>query len=306
MSSVVRFQAELGRWLARGLDDGLAPTALVQTMIDEHMQPAVAHALVEAFVGARRDGLVLPIDSLVVGDEDGGPPVFFREAPLLGPGATLQTSEGAVRVLARGGGPNLALLGALLTPVECEELIALARPRLVPSTVVDPQTGQDVVAGYRDSLGMFFRPGETSFIARLDRRFSEVTGLPVENGEGLQVLCYGVGGATAPHFDFVAPTNAANEGSVARSGQRRSTLLAYLTDVEAGGETVFPRAGWSVHPARGNAVYFESSNSRGQLDPLSLHAGRPVSRGEKWIVTKWMRQRRFVAREGLLGAPTLG
>ena len=105
-----------------------------------------------------------------------------------------------------------------MSPAECAQLIALARPRLVPSTVVDPQTGQDVVAGYRNSAGMFFRPGETDFIARLDRRFPEVMNLPVENGEGLQVLCYGAGGATAPHFDFVAPTNAANQASSRAAG----------------------------------------------------------------------------------------
>jgi prolyl 4-hydroxylase len=296
MSSIVRFRQELGQWLVRGLDDGLAPTVLVQTMIDEHMQPAVAHAIVDAFVGARRSGVALPVDSLVIDDVNGEAPIFFREAPVMRFGASVPTSDGPVRVLARGGGPNLALVGGLLSPAECEELVALARPRLQASTVVDPQTGQDVVAGYRNSRGMFFRPGETDFIARLDRRFSEVMNLPVENGEGLQVLCYGPGGATSPHFDFVAPTNAANQASVERSGQRVSTLLAYLTDVEEGGETDFPRAGWTVQPARGNAIYFESCNTRGQLDPLSLHSGRPVVRGEKWVVTKWMRQRRFVAR----------
>jgi prolyl 4-hydroxylase len=292
VSTLVRFQPELASWLERGLDEGVAPTALVQTMIDEHMQPAVAHAIVNAFVDARRGGVAAPVDSLVV--DDG--PVFLRDPPVIAAGGSLPTSDGPVRVLARGGGPNLALLGGLLSPAECEELVALARPRLQASTVVDPQTGQDVVAGYRNSLGMFFRPGESAFIARLDRRFAEATNLPVENGEGLQVLSYGEGGATSPHFDFVAPTNAANQASVARSGQRRSTLLAYLTDVEGGGETVFPRAGWSVRPVRGNAIYFESCNARGQLDPLSLHAGRPVDCGEKWVVTKWMRQQRFVAR----------
>jgi prolyl 4-hydroxylase len=293
VSALVRFRPELGQWLQRGLDDGLAPAALVKTMIDEHMQPAVAHAIVTAFVNARREGVAVPVDSLVLDDEA---PVFLREPALIKAGATLPTSDGPVRVLARGESPHLALLGDLMSPAECEALIALARPRLVPSTVVDPQTGQDVVAGYRNSVGMFFRLGENDLIARLDRRFSEAMNLPVENGEGLQVLCYGPGGATAPHYDFVVPTNPANLASVERSGQRLSTLLAYLTDVEAGGETVFPRAGWSVQPRRGNAIYFESSNNRAQLDPQSLHAGRPVERGEKWVVTKWMRQRRFVPR----------
>ena len=293
MSTVVRFQPELADWLQQGLDAGQAPTALIQTMIDEQMQPAVAHALVGAFENARRAGAAVPRDTLVVEDDHA---IFYRETPLIAAGATLATSDGPVAVLARGSSPTLALLGGVMSPDECAQLIALARPRLVASTVVDPQTGQDVVAGYRNSLGMFFRPGENQLIGRLDRRFAEIMRLPVENGEGLQVLCYGAGGATAPHFDFVAPTNAANQASVARSGQRISTLLIYLTDVAEGGETVFPRAGWSIQPRTGNAIYFESCNRNGQLDPQSLHAGQPVVRGEKWVVTKWMRQRRFIPR----------
>jgi prolyl 4-hydroxylase len=286
VSTVVRFQPELADWLQHGLDAGQAPAALAQRMIDEQMQPAVAHALVGAFVDARRSGAAVPRDALVVPDDAA---VFFREAPLIAPGATLPSPDGPVRVLARASSPNLALLGEVMSPDERAELIALARPRLIASTVVDPQTGQDVVAGYRNSLGMFFRPGESDLIARLDRRFAALMQLPAENGEGLQVLCYGPGGATSPHFDFVAPTNAANQASVARSGQRICTLLVYLNDVQEGGETVFPRAGWSIQPRAGNAIYFESCNRRGQLDPQSLHGGQPVVRGEKWIVTKWMR-----------------
>jgi len=42
-------------------------------------------------------------------------------------------------------------------------------------------------------------------------------------------------------------------------------------------------------------VYFEYCNSRGQVDAASLHAGAPVTDGEKWIATKWMRERPFVS-----------
>jgi prolyl 4-hydroxylase len=58
---------------------------------------------------------------------------------------------------------------------------------------------------------------------------------------------------------------------------------------------VFPELGLSVLPKKGSAVYFEYTNSHGQLDHRTLHAGAPVLRGEKWIVTKWMRQRRYGA-----------
>jgi prolyl 4-hydroxylase len=199
-----------------------------------------------------------------------------------------------IDVVARSEKPMIATLDGVVTPEECAQLVELARPRLAPSTVADARTGKDVVTARRTSMGMFFRPKENELIARLDRRFAEVAALPVENGEGLQILQYAVGAQFPPHFDFVQPSNKANQESIARSGQRVSTLIAYLNDVEDGGETAFPTAGCTVFPRQGRAVYFEYANSRGQVDPRTLHAGRPVLRGEKWIATKWMRERRFV------------
>ena len=83
------------------------------------------------------------------------------------------------------------------------------------------------------------------------------------------------GGPCAPHHDFLAPTNAANIASVARSGQRVSTLVAYLNDVPPGGETCFPAIGLSVSPQRGHAVYFEYGNDAEEVDETLL--SRPVA-----------------------------
>ena len=189
----------------------------------------------------------------------------------------------------------IALLESVLSPTECDELIALARPRLKPSTVVDPYTGEDKIAEHRDSEGMFFELNETPFIARLDRRISELMNCPVENGEGLQVLRYGKLAKNTPHFDFLQPSNQKNRDSLLRSGQRISTLVIYLNTVESGGETVFPKLGLAVSAKQGNAAYFEYGNSLRQVDPKSAHAGAPVYAGEKWAVTKWMRERRFIS-----------
>jgi prolyl 4-hydroxylase len=142
---------------------------------------------------------------------------------------------------------------------------------------------------------MFFLPGETPLIAALDARFSQLMNLPINHGEGLQVLRYGPGTRSTPHFDFLVPRNEASEQSLRRSGQRVSSLVAYLNDVTGGGETTFPQVGLAVCPQRGNAVYFEYCNARGQVDAASLHAGAPVTEGEKWAVTKWMRERPFVS-----------
>jgi prolyl 4-hydroxylase len=109
------------------------------------------------------------------------------------------------------------------------------------------------------------------------------------------VLRYGPGAKSEPHFDFLIPSNAANRASLARSGQRTSTLIVYLNNVSAGGETVFPEAAFRASALRGNGLYFEYANSRGQVDHRSLHAGAPVAEGEKWVLTKWVRERRFVS-----------
>jgi len=287
--TVLRFPPALGEWVAHNLREGCPPASLVEAMHAKDMPADAATAIVDAFVLALRTGSAPPTDAVTV-----AAPYRYDETPMLRPGTSIRTADRTIRVAARMARPVVAVLNDVLSAPECEELIALARPRLAPSTTVDPQTGRDRVGDERSSFGMFFRLQENAFIARLDQRVSALMNLPVENGEGLQVLCYPAGAQSMPHFDFLVPSNPANQASLARSGQRVSTLVSYLNDVEEGGETVFPEAGWSVSPQRGNAVYFEYCNSLGQVDHASLHAGGPVLRGEKWVATKWMRQRRFV------------
>ena len=292
MSVVVRFSPDLSSWLVTQLGQGCSPSALVDTMVEQAMDARVARAIVDAIVTACLCNRPVPVDSLTIEDDRCA---YVYEEPILGAGPRLEAEGATARVIARSEKPRIALLADVLDARECEELIERARPRLEASTVVDPTSGKDIAASYRTSRGMFFRLQEDAFIAGLDRRISEWMNLPLENGEGLQVLHYTKGGRTEPHCDFLQPSNPANRASIARSGQRVSTFIAYLNDVESGGETVFPAIQWSVSPRRGCAVYFEYCNSLGQVDVDTLHAGSPIVRGEKWIVTKWMRQRRFVS-----------
>jgi prolyl 4-hydroxylase len=295
MNIVVRFSPELGLWIQQHLDAGHAPADLVREMQRQRMAPEAARAIVDAFVQARARGAPVPRDSVELPSPEAAAPVYRHEAPRLRPGTAIATADRIVRVAARAAQPMLAVLNNVLDADECAELIEMARPRLQPSTLVDPQTGRDVVTGLRSSLGMFFRPQENALVARLDRRIAELMNLPLAHGEGLQILHYPRGAGSAPHFDFLLPSNPANVASVARSGQRVSTMVCYLNDVPEGGETVFPETGWAVSPQRGHAVYFEYCNSLDQLDHASLHASSAVLRGEKWVATKWMRQRPFVS-----------
>ncbi|HEX3913111.1 MAG TPA: 2OG-Fe(II) oxygenase [Steroidobacteraceae bacterium] len=298
MSAVIRFSPDLGDWLLRNLREGRTPAALVETMIGQRMEPSAARSIVQAFVSAIEARKPVPVDLVPLVEPEANlvpQPPQPPQPPRLAGGTVLKTHDREIRVLARLQQPVLALLSGVMSAEECKELIELARPRLKPSTIVDLQSGQDVVAAYRNSLGMFFRLRETAFIARLDRRISELMGLPVEHGEGLQILYYPAGAASAPHVDFLQITNEANRASIARSGQRVSTMVTYLNDVPAGGETSFPVLKVAVTPRLGHAAYFEYCDSRGLVDWRSVHAGNPVLAGEKWVASKWMRQRRFVS-----------
>jgi prolyl 4-hydroxylase len=187
--------------------------------------------------------------------------------------------------------PRLLVLADVLSNEECDALIAAARPRLSRSLTVVNETGGDQVHADRTSQGMFFTRGESPLIRAVEARLAHLLAWPVHNGEGLQVLHYGPGAQYKPHFDYFEPTQPGTTAILRRGGQRVATVLLYLNEPEAGGGTVFPDVGLTVVPRKGYAVFF--SYDRPHPDTRSLHGGAPVRVGEKWIATKWLREREF-------------
>ncbi|QEI06962.1 2-oxoglutarate-dependent dioxygenase [Pigmentiphaga aceris] len=196
-----------------------------------------------------------------------------------------------VSVLATLAEPALTVFGNLFTREECEALIASAQPRLARSRTVDRSGGTAVSHESRTSDGMFFTLGETPLIDKLERRIAGLLRWPLERGEGLQVLRYGPGAEYQPHYDFFDAQDAGTATHTAAGGQRIGTLIIYLQSPISGGATTFPQIGLDVAPIQGNAVFFAYP----QATPasLTLHAGAPVTAGEKWIATKWLRVRRY-------------
>lgn len=288
--ATLHFSPELRDWIVGALRQGGTAPGITDALVARQFDPAVARALVDAFARVLREGAPMPEGQITV-ERLPMPPAV----PRLPRASVLDGGDRQVHVLTRTDKPLIAVLEGVLSHAECDALMAAAQPRLTPSTIVDPRTGEHVVSPDRSSQGMFFRLAESPLLAAIDARVSALMQMPMENGEGLQVLHYTPGAQSRPHFDFLVPNNEANQASIARSGQRVSTLVIYLNDVEAGGETLFPEVGLSVVPRKGNALYFEYCDSNGQLDGKTLHAAAEVLRGEKWVATKWMRQRRFVS-----------
>lgn len=191
-----------------------------------------------------------------------------------------------VRVLAAVERPCVRVLDGLLGGEECSALIEAARPRLDRAQTVAAD-GRHQTDARRTSRGMFFAPGETPLVARIEQRIAALTGVPVEHGEGLQVLHYLPGQQYEPHFDWFDPAQAGYAAVTRHGGQRIASIVMYLDTPTSGGGTAFPEIGLVVSAVAGAAVYFAYHGG----DRSSLHAGLPVLEGEKWIATKWLRER---------------
>ncbi|GLQ98375.1 2OG-Fe(II) oxygenase [Dyella mobilis] len=186
--------------------------------------------------------------------------------------------------------PALRVLNNLLSAEECEALIREAQPRLQRAKTVDG-TGKQQIDARRTSEGMFFTIGESPLVKRIEQRIATLLSLPIDHGEGLQVLHYLPGQQYEPHYDWFDPEQPGFAAITAKGGQRIASLVMYLNTPEAGGGTAFPEIGLTVTALRGSAVYFAYDTG----DAASLHAGLPVLKGEKWIATKWLRERPFQA-----------
>ena len=272
--------SELREWIVSQASAGHSPEVVIDAMKASGWEESVALTALETTMGE-------PLQPGAIAEP--ARPLPGQRISAATP--RLSAGDREVAVLMALAYPRVVVFGDLLSAEECAELIALARTRLVRSETVETRTGASEVNEARTSEGMFFRPGEFPVCARLEARIARLLDWPLENGEGLQVLRYRPGAEYKPHYDYFDPDEPGTPKILKRGGQRVASLVCYLNTPEAGGATVFPDAGLDVVPVRGNAVFF--SYDRPHPATRSLHGGAPVTEGEKWVATKWLREGRF-------------
>ncbi len=192
--------------------------------------------------------------------------------------------------------PRILAFPGFASTAECDWVVARARERLRPAHVVDPSGGGNTYHSVRDnSLTEFQLPDMDVVLEVLRTRISTAIRLPVPIFEAPQVLHYSVGQQFREHHDFLDPNVAGFAEQLRRFGQRIATVLIYLNDDYAGGETVFPRLGVSYRGRKGDALFFTNVDAAGSGDPLTTHAGMPPTEGEKWVLSQWIRDRQPAA-----------
>lgn len=187
--------------------------------------------------------------------------------------------------------PTVRRFDNLLSIEECEYLIGLSARLLVPAEVLDRTSGQPKQSRVRtNSVAVYWPVHQDLVVHAINLRLAMAAGLAVTNGELLNILMYRPGEEYRPHYDFFPPAIAQADPN----GQRIRTLLVYLNADYDGGETSFVTSGMTITAGVGDGILFHNCDATGAPDRTTLHAGLPVTRGQKWLLSKWYRDKTFV------------
>ena len=185
--------------------------------------------------------------------------------------------------------PIVYVVTDFLSDQECNSFIDAGKNKLKRATVISD--GEHEIHASRTNSYCWIEHNINDVVHEVSKRFSILVKIPINNAEQFQLVHYGPGTEYKPHFDAFDKNTKEGKKNWFPGGQRMVTALAYLNDVEEGGETDFPDIGVSVKPNKGDVVIFHNCmDGSSDINPNSLHGGSPVIKGEKWAVNLWFRQ----------------
>jgi prolyl 4-hydroxylase len=204
-------------------------------------------------------------------------------------GEKLDTTPGVWRLSASPERPvQLYLRGNFLTLEECSGLCAQIDAGNYPSPLYEKDKYEGARTSHSCNLNVY-----DPLVSEVESRIADLLGMEKAWAEPLQGQRYEVGQQFQQHSDFFYIDQPYWPEYESHGGQRTWTAMAYLNQPGAGGATEFPYLDLSVMPQLGRLLIWNNMALDGSPNPWTLHAGRPVGAGTKYIVTKWFRERTF-------------
>lgn len=186
--------------------------------------------------------------------------------------------------------PLIVIYHDVITDEEIETVKQLAKPRFKRTTVRNSVTGKVETVKYRISKAAFLKDSEHDYVLKISRRVGLITGLDMATAEDLQVCNYGIGGHYEPHFDYARKQETIGFNKDTGWRNRIATWLFYMSNVEAGGATVFPTLNVALWPQKGSAAFWYNLHLNGEGNVNTRHAACPVLTGSKWVSNKWIHE----------------
>ena len=189
--------------------------------------------------------------------------------------------------------PLVAVVDDFLGAAECDAVIEAGRGRMQRATVIDAQ-GEGVEREGRTNTHCELPPDICPQVLPMLMKIGMALRMPVQHAETPALLHYTAAQEFRPHYDGIALEFSGDgaERFERGGGQRLFSAMVYLNDVEEGGATTFPALDITVAPLRGRLLVFANTmaGSRERAE-LSIHAGEPVTAGEKWAAVTFWRER---------------
>ena len=191
--------------------------------------------------------------------------------------------------------PKVRGSGRFVAPAVCDWLIKSVRGRVRPAKMYHADSKVEVFDPHRTCGDFEFDIFSADLILALLRaRISAATGLPIAVMEPPRIFHYTQGQEIKPHYDRCNDGFGGYGADGVYQGDRIVTFLLYLNDDFDGGDLDFPKVGRRFKGRTGDAVYFAHVEVAGKPDPNSLHAGLPIGRGEKYVLSQWIHDRALV------------
>lgn len=228
----------------------------------------------------RLESLIAQVGHAAFGLDDTGRACVRSAADRLAQGGTDWTW--------RSRSPRIATWAGFATPEECAHLVNKVAAALRPASEYrrGNSANEDAELESFSGRGHPIGPLHTDSVTRmLERRVAAATHWPMRKLEPCSIVCYRPGEEYRPHVDYFSDAQIAANRDLRSDfgGQRIATFLLYLRAPDAGGETGYPAAGVEVTGTPGMAVLHYNVTPDGRQDDASVHAGRPIVRGEKWL-----------------------
>lgn len=185
--------------------------------------------------------------------------------------------------------PRLRVFDSFCSAEECDWLIRLLGAQLQRAQIYDNAAQLAHSPTRTNSEANFLLGAMDMVVCRIRDRIAAASGIAPEYFEVAKVLHYTPGQAFTRHIDYFEPRTPALADEIARNGQRVATFLIYLNDDYEGGETEFLDVGVRYKGRKGDALMLANVDASGEPDRMSAHAGQPTTRGEKWVLSQWIR-----------------
>lgn len=179
----------------------------------------------------------------------------------------------------------LYTLDDFLDPSECAGLIEMIVGHLKPS----PLSRAHDDPYFRTSTTANLYEIEDPRARAIEQKISATLGIRLPYAEGIQAQRYEVGQQFKPHYDAFQPDSNSYQRFAGLRGNRTWTFMVYLNDDLEGGATRFTALDIGIRPKLGMALFWDNLLESGAPNPATLHAGEPVTRGYKAIITQWFR-----------------